>query len=368
MKIKLKATLLAIAMLCVYFITPAPPASADEVKVDEGSIYTVVKGDTLWHISGRFLNDAYKWPKVWKWNPYISNPHLIYPGDVLKITANSMELYKRNGKLVEPVIAPPLLTETVKEPSSPVKLIEVKAPAPPAKTYASRNLAKGGFISDADLNASGLIVKGVLDNTILLHTGAEVFIRFEDDLDISNGDKYLIYDEAKEVLHPETKKHFGYKIVTLGSLTITDITGGPGPSDVVKGFIDVSYREIMAGAMVMPYVAPPEEIIINDSTADINAVIISSVDNETELGPGRQVMLDKGSNDGLLVGDIFQIYHERPSIRDPLQSNKKARLPWDDLGIMLITRTEEISSTGVILHAIREVHIGDWVRTMGPVE
>ena len=213
-----------------------------------------------------------------------------------------------------------------------------------------------------------MIAKAIIDNTILIHTGTEVFIRFKEDLDIANGDKYLIFDEAQEVHHPVTKKKLGYKIVTQGILTITDTAGGAGPSDVVRGLVDTSYTEIMAGAMLMPYVAQPEEIILNDSTAEIHAVIVSSIEEETELWPGRQVLLDKGSGDGMKVGDIFQIYHERPPIKDPLQDNRKLRLPWDNLGIMLITRTEETTSTGIVLHSTTSVRIGDKIRTMGPLE
>lgn len=47
--------------------------------------YVVKKGDTLWDISRRFLVKPWYWKKIWHNNPHISNPHLIYPGDVLQL-------------------------------------------------------------------------------------------------------------------------------------------------------------------------------------------------------------------------------------------------------------------------------------------
>ena len=59
----------------------ALPAFAQEQE----QTYVIKKGDTLWGISERFINDPYYWPNLWANNPEITNPHLIYPGDQIRI-------------------------------------------------------------------------------------------------------------------------------------------------------------------------------------------------------------------------------------------------------------------------------------------
>jgi len=82
---------LIVSLVGVFF---ACQVYADQIalRANHPERYVVVKGDTLWDISARFLESPWRWPEVWSFNPQIKNPHLIYPGDVVSLT------YDEQGK------------------------------------------------------------------------------------------------------------------------------------------------------------------------------------------------------------------------------------------------------------------------------
>jgi hypothetical protein len=48
-------------------------------------LHVVQKGDTLWSLCSKYFNDPWRWPRLWAANPSITNPHWIFPGDVIRL-------------------------------------------------------------------------------------------------------------------------------------------------------------------------------------------------------------------------------------------------------------------------------------------
>jgi len=70
----------------------AAPAIAMQQSAPTGErTYVVEAGDTLWSIAEGLYDEPWYWPSLWSYNPQITNPHLIYPGDVLYLSRKSSQ-------------------------------------------------------------------------------------------------------------------------------------------------------------------------------------------------------------------------------------------------------------------------------------
>ena len=79
----LNKILISFVILLLFSATHAGELELNPKHPDK---YTVVRGDTLWDISAKFLTEPWKWQEIWQINPQIKNPHLIYPGDTVSLS------------------------------------------------------------------------------------------------------------------------------------------------------------------------------------------------------------------------------------------------------------------------------------------
>ncbi len=347
-----------VSVLLLLSALPAWAASptAGRVRMDKkenAAYYTIIRHDTLWDISKRFLNDPFKWPYLWKLNPYIKNPDLIYPGDVVKVVPLPEEQVRPKGIDINslPVVR---LSESgskvvVLEPEKPVAK-EQKSEGP---SYGGADLRKNGFISMKDFRSSGIIMKPKGDR-LLLSAGDEVFLSFYDNSSVHEGDRYTIFTMGSLVRHPVTGKKMGHMVDILGTLKVTKSSG------VIEGKIDTAVAEIEAGAKLMVYKEMPREVRMTFSTSSIDGYVVASLTGNKNLSKGDILYIDKGTKDGLTQGRLLKVLRYRGAAHDPI-TGKKVKLPPSHIGDVVVVEAEGSTSSCIVIKSRKTIMAGDHV-------
>ncbi len=309
----------------------SPLAAASQ---QEGSEYVIKQGDTLWDISNALFRDPFLWPFIWKANPSIDNPDLIYPGNKLAIPSlepieRAMEAPKE--ELVEKQAPEQKPEEVAKAPepkretiaSAAVKKPKPVQPAPAAEEAPAEGsrlilpeeqplpivdkyaMLSAGFINNEE--SVGEIV-GSAENKTTLGFDDIVYVKAKNPAGINIGDKFLIFTPLDRVKHPVTGDRIGRLIRGLG---ILQITAKDPAADVLTARISLSFSEIGMGSQLTPYQEPalvyqPAE----KRTKDISGYIVEVIEQRTLNGQIDVVYLDRGSADGVDAGDRFTVYSE----------------------------------------------------------
>ncbi|MDY6854676.1 MAG: LysM peptidoglycan-binding domain-containing protein [Thermodesulfobacteriota bacterium] len=310
---------------------------ADVLNVLEKEMdYTVVKDDTLWDISEKFYKDPFLWPWLWKKNQYIENPHLIYPGNRIHLYPYTILIPEEESRL-SPIPS---------KPGAPL-------PEPPSKidltSYPKAFFA--GFIVD-DIDAIGTIMKE-REGKNLLGSGDIVFLRFQDNIKVSNNDQFTIFRVEGPVVHPMTEIVIGKKVNILGIVQVDQIE-----NQIIRAEIIRSSGPVEKGDLLSTYMPPYHELFITKFEKPMYGWIIDSKGKHSDLAEGDIVYIDSGAYSGIKPGNIFNILRRGKWVVDPL-SDKKVKLPDDPIGRLVIIAAQSKTATALIVNSKMPIYIGD---------
>ncbi len=292
----------------------AAPAFADTLALQENAPekYVVVKGDTLWDISGKFLKDPWRWPQIWGLNrDAIKDPHWIYPGDLIVLDRSGAEprlaLVKGDKSGMPTVrLSPGVRASEIVDDAIPAIPVRVIHPF----------LAQPRVVAKGDMDTAPYIL-GTNAERVVLGTGDDAFATGGP----AGTTRWNVLRPGKALKDPETGETLGYEVEYLGDAR-TLVEGAPQ-----KIRITLSAQEIL----------PRDKLLAADETttfeylphapeAKVRARIISAYGSVSDSGRYQTVVLNRGSRDGLEPGHVLAIYREGQAVQ--LSRDEKERMAW----------------------------------------
>ena len=336
-----KITGLLLGLILILGITTAESVVVNPNHPDR---YTVVRGDTLWDISGRFLRDPWRWPDVWHVNPQIANPHLIYPGDVITMTYvdGQPRLGLERGSLVK---LSPRMHSTPYDGAIPVIPIDAIHP------FLSRP-----FVVDKNSLDNAPYVVAFDDDHILGSTDVKAYVRT---IDTEDNISFDVVRPGEVYKDADTGEILGYEAVFVGSGELQR-TGDPATLMLTSMEL-----ETFIGDRVLPVAAekPLQAFYPKAPDGDVHGSIISVLGGVSQIGQYNVVVLDRGTVDGLAPGDVLTVDHRGETVRDVVSKRygSKVTLPDEPAGTLMVFRTFPRVSFGLVMKAYRTIHIMDRV-------
>jgi len=319
----------------------AASSSAQSLLADDfPERYTVVTGDTLWDISGKFLRDPWRWPEVWQGNPQVENPDLIFPGDVLVLTFV-------DGR---PVLRS-LRRETVKL-SPKARVVDFRDAIPLIDPGSIEAYISAPLVTDKnELTQAGYIADG-FDSRLLMGKYDKFYAR---NIQNEEATEFRLFRAGRRFVDPVSNELLGWEAVHVGDANMIN-RGDPAKLVIAKSYQDITVKDrlrpvINKQAPLFYYPKAPDN-------ENLRGVILETPNKSSELGALSVVALNLGEREGVKNGDVFRVLSQRMQRKDPV-TNKPFEIPEENVGLALVFRTFEKVSYALITNSRRQILPGD---------
>ncbi len=345
---------------------PLSPSAPDQ--------YTVKQGDTLWGISQMYLIQPWYWPELWYLNPQVKNPHLIYPGDVLKLVnvegqtrltigergpegaaadsnaGNGQVIARGNGVRLSPQVHGSPLPQAIT--TIPYHVIE---------TF----MGRPSVIPTEEVKQGPHIV-GFRDNHVLGSAGDDIYARGVGDAE--EGKRYNIIHVDQELRDPDNGRKLGYRGIYVGNGIVTK------QGDPARIRLNESTLEALPGDRLFAEDFEINADFVPHAPRDEVKAHIFVVSGVSVVGQYQVIALNQGSENGLDAGAVVAIYQRgevvKDSFTDGLSANpmnepkggKKVKLPNEHTGTALIFKAYKHMSYALIMDSTNVVRVGDLIR------
>ncbi len=343
----IKATLRYTAALSLFiFLSSAVPIFAEpseEITSETGVYYTVKKGDTLWGLSQKFSDNPFTWPDLWSKNGQLANPHRIYPGQRIKLIRRK----DTDRKRLDPTPAPPIVVK--------------KAP----RNYHYSKIERTGFMKKKPITPHGTVFKLHGNEQLMLGTGDTIYIKENPKTPLIIGARYTTYRTLSPAQITDKLSNMDRKKVKRIRHTLGTQHYLSGTVDIISekngffiGRITTAYRAIKLNDKLMPYKKRSPSIPILKGDPEIDGEIIITEEGETTFGQDMTGFINRGRRDGILKGQVYEVYYYETKESDTLFGGNDLRVPVT-IGTLLVIGTQEKTATILATYTTQGLKPGD---------
>jgi LysM domain len=316
--------------------------------------YAVKRGDTLWGIAKVFLRDPWYWPEIWQVNTQVQNPHLIYPGDTLRLVyidgRPTIALQRGDAARVLPRIR-----------SQPLEGAVTAIPYASVAAFMSKpSVLAREQIKDAPY------VLATRDMHVMMADGDTLYARgFSGPVEV--GTHYNVVRVGDPLRDPDDgNRVVGYDGIFTGAGHVTRV-GDPATLIMTE-----SARETEAGdKLFVGGVDVPLDFIPSAPKVKTDGRIIAVSDGVSIIGQYEVVVINRGAGDGLAPGNVLAVFQAGDLVPDTVNRGflngmtrlgaTKVRLPDERTGTFMVFKTFDHMSYGLIMEATNVIRVADRV-------
>ncbi|NBA97001.1 LysM peptidoglycan-binding domain-containing protein [Pseudomonas sp. R5(2019)] len=336
------------SLLALLLLASAGIAQA-QVELRDGypQRYTVVQGDTLWDISGKFLRAPWQWPQVWHANPQISDPNLIYPGDTLSLVyvdGQPRIVLDRGTSRGTIKLSPRVRSTPMAEAIPSISLESINA-----------FLISNRIVDDPEqFQKAPYIVAGDTQR-VLSGSGDRIFARGKFEPIQSS---YGIFRQGKTYTDPVSNEVLGINADDIGGVEVVAEEGDVATLNLLHSTQEVRLGDRLFSSEERPITST---FMPSSPSEPVEGVILDVPRGVTQVGKYDVVTLNKGQRDGLSAGNVLAIYKNGETVRDRI-TGEDVKIPDERSGLLMVFRTYEKLSYGLVLNANHSLTVMDKVR------
>ena len=348
------------------------PKANDLLRVNHPESYTVRKGDTLWHISARFLNAPWRWKEVWHQNDSIKNPDLIYPGDIisLKVVDGKPRLTISDSVRIKPQskkissnrqTASSDSNEYTSRSGERVVKLSPKIRATSMDSIAPLPIGKiGVFIKrsmmiehERELKQVAYIIGG-RDGHLAGGAGDHMFAAGK--LTGANKQKtYGIFRKGNVIKDSQTGEVLGIPLLGVGTALLKGrLQHGSFPIEIKTAISDVRQGDYLLPVPIVNIAdyqpKPPKD-------RSVSGRIVAAIEGISQVGKFDNVIISLGKREQIKVGTVFSVL-KQSNVYDRVSKQQVWTAP-EKAGLLMVYEVFGKLSYGIILEATQPLAVGD---------